>query len=129
TAFVSYIRLTDLSMSYANAGHNMPLVRLAPHGEDSLANFKVLMARGPRLGDTDSDRFEERNIQLPVGALIFWYTDGVLDCVNEHGKNFGKKRVMEILAEYSPQSCTMVRDALVDEIMRFTGGVRPPDDI
>ncbi len=129
TAFVSKIRLDSMTMAYANAGHNMPLVRNGHSSTAHLGNFGVLSARGPRLGDSTTDRFEEKAIELKTGMLFFWYTDGLLDCVDDRQLPFGKKRLLEVLHDHGEESSTLIRDAIVDEMMRFTGGVRPPDDV
>jgi sigma-B regulation protein RsbU (phosphoserine phosphatase) len=124
TAFISSIHLPSLTMRFANAGHNMPLLYSGTNGK-----FGVLPARGPRLGDSLSDNFEEKTMQLAADMMVFWYTDGVLDCINGQGEAYGKKRLLSVLADSHEQSSSRIRDALVDDIMRYSGGARPPDDI
>jgi serine phosphatase RsbU (regulator of sigma subunit) len=129
TAFVSNVELETLHMTFANAGHNMPLVYRGHNGVGTRETFKPLLARGPRLGDSPGDRFEEKEIQLNAHALLFWYTDGLLDCVNPEGECFGKRRVLAVLRENREKSSPMIRDSLISEMMRFTGGMIPPDDV
>jgi serine phosphatase RsbU (regulator of sigma subunit) len=129
TAFISNFHLQTLQMSYSNAGHNMPILHTLKNGGGIHNDFKVLLARGPRLGDSPSSHFEEKKVQLKPETLLLWYTDGLIDCESEQGESFGKKRVMGLIREHAEESPSLIRDALVDEIMRFTGGMRPKDDV
>lgn len=129
TAFISNFHLRTFQMTYSNAGHNMPILHTVKNGEGLRDDFKVLLARGPRLGDSPTSRFEEKTMQLKPNMLLLWYTDGLIDCESEQGDFFGKKRLMDLLREHGEESSSLIRDALVDEVMRFTGGSRPKDDV
>ena len=129
TAFISIIDTKDMTMTYANAGHNMPLLFPFDNGHLSRRKVRVLLSRGPRLGDSDRDQFEEKTLQLQEKNIVVWYTDGLLDCNNDKGELFGKRRLLDLVISNSEESSGQIRDEIVDEIMRFTGGVRQPDDI
>ncbi len=131
TAFIANIRTSDLEMAFANAGHNLPLFCATRNGgtPERDGGMHALLARGPRLGDAAEDRFEEKRMRLDPGMLLFWYTDGLLDCVNESGESYGKKRMLQVLRTHSDDSSPTIRDALVQEITQFSGQASLPDDV
>lgn len=64
---------TDRSLVYANAGHLPPLLSVPGEGVRRLAS-----ASGPPLGGGPFTLREEQ-VELPVGALLALYTDGLVE--------------------------------------------------
>jgi serine phosphatase RsbU (regulator of sigma subunit) len=70
------------SVIVANAGH------LAPY----LAGQEIAVENGLPLGITAETDYPEVNIQLPVGAQLTLYTDGVVEARARSGELFGFDR-------------------------------------
>jgi len=88
TFFSSLIDLRTRKLYYANAGHEMPLVYRAQTGV-----LEPLVSSGVRLGDSPNAIFEQKCIQLGSGDTIVWYTDGVIEAVDENGKEYGERKL------------------------------------
>ena len=51
----------------------------------------VLMARGNRLGDLEESRYDEKTQPRMKGDVLVWYTDGIVECENDRGEEYGEK--------------------------------------
>ncbi len=61
---------------FATAGHLPPLL-VPPPGADARPHF--VSAAGPPLGVLEVGSYEEREVDLPAGALLALYTDGLVE--------------------------------------------------
>lgn len=86
TAFVGVIEGGWLR--YVNAGHTPGLV-LGPAGQAA-----PLRSTGTVLGLVPGAAFEERCAPFPPGSLLVLYTDGLTECTNASGEEFGTERVL-----------------------------------
>lgn len=110
-------------LSYANAGHNPPLIR---HRQGS---FEYLKTR-PNfiLAGIEGASYHKNEIQLLPGDEIFLYTDGVTEATNNSQELFGESRLKETLnnpEETVESRCKNVKHS----IDRFVGEAEQFDDI
>ncbi|MBQ0010255.1 MAG: SpoIIE family protein phosphatase, partial [Ruminococcus sp.] len=81
TAWQGGLDLETGLVSFANAGHNPPLVR---HGN---GKFEYLRSRaGFVLAGMDSGRYRAQELQLAPGDTVFLYTDGVTEATDAHNE-------------------------------------------
>ncbi len=73
--------------TYANAGHNPPLL-LQPNG-----SFQALPGNGIALGVLPEIQMQSRSMALRPGETIIFYTDGVTEALNEDFDEFGLERL------------------------------------
>ena len=111
-------------LTYANAGHNQPLVRRT--GESSCIR---LDAEGLIMGVKKSVVFEERGIELLKGDVVLFYTDGVNEAMNPQGELFGTERICEHLGRVTHLSVTEIIDSFYTAVTEFTGSDTLQDDI
>jgi serine phosphatase RsbU (regulator of sigma subunit) len=130
TCFVSIIDMTRRSISYSNAGHNFPYLYRAPQtlrpGE---SEFTVLMSRGNRLGDLQESSFTETEAVLRPGDVLVFYTDGIVECENAQGEEYGEKRFRGSIRNASNQEPAQLRDSVVAAAASFFGDRPRKDDI
>lgn len=88
TAFLGF--LGRKGMRYANAGHLAPLV-LRAEGEISEAGGGELP-----LGIEERPRYEQRELELERGDILFAFTDGIIEARRE-GELLGEERLRSIL--------------------------------
>lgn len=110
--------------TYANGGHEMPLVVPADGSEPrALGGSGTLLGMFPRLGVT----IEQARIG-PGDSLVL-YTDGVTDARAAGGERYGEARFRAALRRSarpgSPAPCREV----IDDVMAFQGSGEPADDI
>jgi sigma-B regulation protein RsbU (phosphoserine phosphatase) len=76
-----------------------------------------------------SDRvYEQEEIAVEDGDLIFLYTDGAVEPANKNGEQFGINRLREHISE-SPARPAAVIDTLREKIQAFSSHAPPHDDI
>jgi len=96
TFFLGILDLGNGMLSYANAGHNPPvLIRKG-------GKVKVFeSANAIPLGLFEDFSYPESQIKLQAGDVIFAYTDGVNEAENESMMLFGEKQMLRILEQSS----------------------------
>lgn len=114
------------TVTYVNAGHNPPL--LARGAEDG-GPPKPLTRTGMALGVLPDSTYEQRTVHLDPGDLILFYTDGVLDAMNDRGEAFGKQRLEQLLQGPYRDRASQLVDALLQEVEVFAGERALYDDI
>ena len=108
-----------------NCGHNIPLIK----HKDGQYEFIKLQANIP-LGAFDNFDFKIYETQLYKDDILFMYTDGVTEAINEKDEMFGENRLLECLNKYSN---TVEVDNLISdvktELKNFVNSTPQSDDI
>ncbi len=124
TCFASVIDTKARTITYANAGHNLPyLVR----GQG--AELGNLTSRGNRLGDDVTSEYEPKTTQLEAGDMLVWYTDGVVENDNPGGEQYGERRFRTAIKKFAGMDAASMRDELVQDAAEFYGDEARKDDI
>jgi phosphoserine phosphatase RsbU/P len=114
TAFLAV--LTPRSLRWASAGH-LPTLHL------SGGSIHELEATGLPLGVDESAHYEERELALADGDLVFAYTDGLVEARRD-GEAYGPARFAALVARLAtsldPQRLTR---AVHDEVAGWSGGL------
>jgi len=111
-------------LTYANAGHNHPMIC-----RKGLNACIELDAEGLILGVKQSVVFEERVIELYKGDVLFFYTDGLTEATNPEGEMFQNWRVCSHLATVSDLPVKDIIDSFYRTVTEFTGSTTLQDDI
>jgi serine phosphatase RsbU (regulator of sigma subunit) len=122
TCFYAILDPDSGSLSYANAGHDLPYLW---HGGDA----GELRATGMPLGLMPGMSYEEeKKIDLDVGEGVFFYSDGLVEAHNPKGEMFGFPRLRALIAEHAEEES--IGDFLIKELYSFVGeGWEQEDDI
>src|SRR4029453_10321360 len=80
TCFYAILKPESATLSYANAGHDLPYVRRA--GGDA----EELRARGMPLGLMPGMRYEQKEIVLEAGEAGLFYSDGLVEAHDPQGE-------------------------------------------
>jgi serine phosphatase RsbU (regulator of sigma subunit) len=127
TCFASIVDPKRRTITYANAGHNFPY--LFRHTSDGRGEFGSLMVRGNRLGDDRNSRYEAKTTELLPGDVVVWYTDGIVECENASGEEYGEKRFRASVRRAAALDAGEMRDAIVSDAAAYFGQVSRKDDI
>jgi predicted ester cyclase len=123
TCFYAILDPKRGSLSYANAGHDIPYLRR--RGGDC----QELRARGMPLGLMPGMSYEEKEIVLDAGEEALLYSDGLVEAHDPKGEMFGFPRLQQLLAEHGDEKESL-EDALLEELSSFVGqGWEQEDDI
>jgi len=126
TCFASIVDTKLRTITYANAGHNFPYLY---RNTDGKGDFGSLMIRGNRLGDDRTSKYDAKTTELRAGDVIVWYTDGIVECENEAGEEYGEKRFRASVRRASSLDAGEMRDAIVADATSFFAGAQRKDDI
>jgi serine phosphatase RsbU (regulator of sigma subunit) len=125
TCFASIVDTKARTITYANAGHNFPyLYRASGKGE-----FGSLMIRGNRLGDDRASKYEAKTTELVPGDMLVWYTDGIVECENAAGEEYGEKRFRASVRKAAALDAGEMRDAIVADATSYFAETPRKDDI
>jgi anti-sigma regulatory factor (Ser/Thr protein kinase) len=106
---------------FANAGHNLPIVRKADGADE-------LRATGMPLGLLPGMAYEETEAQLRGGDQLVLHSDGIAEAHGPGGEMFGIPRLRDVVAA-APSGDRLLGDVL-SALERFTGqGWEQEDDI
>ncbi|MBT1076513.1 SpoIIE family protein phosphatase [Geobacter grbiciae] len=121
-----YIRLdaANHTLSYANAGHNHPVLY---HSEEG--SFVELDADGMIMGVMKEVGFEEKSIRVAAGDIFILYTDGVTEAESAGGEPFGTGRLCEAIAEYRHSHPREIMGGIFQKLTLFTGARPLSDDV
>jgi phosphoserine phosphatase RsbU/P len=126
TAFLAEINLETREMRYVNCGHNYPILRRAS-GE-----IERLSTGGPPLGTplftADEIPYPSGSVQLQPGDLLFIFTDGVVEAVNESGEEYSEARLLSCV-QPTPATAADVLSRVMTDVNNFVGYARQHDDI
>ncbi len=124
TCLVAVIDLEREELSLANAGHNFPYLHRrggAPEVIDAVAGYP--------LGFEEDCLFQELTTRFARGDALFLYSDGIVECVNREGEEFGYGRLEAFLEEQGDAPPDVLRRSLLERAARFTGEDRFDDDV
>jgi sigma-B regulation protein RsbU (phosphoserine phosphatase) len=111
-------------LTYANAGHNPPLVYPGKN-----ARCMELDAEGLILGVKSDVQFEEKSIQLSRGDMVLFYTDGITEARNGAGDLFGTERLCSILKAGFRENPEYLIETILREVTAYSGTTTVEDDI
>jgi sigma-B regulation protein RsbU (phosphoserine phosphatase) len=73
-------------------------------------------------------KYQELDLQLETGDVLVFYSDGLVEALNDIGDDFGLKRLSEVVrlnVDKEPAEIVQVLNRAVDD---FVGRVAPHDD-
>jgi sigma-B regulation protein RsbU (phosphoserine phosphatase) len=123
TAFYGLLDWRNGVLTFANAGHNPPLLLRADGTTESL------IEGGVALGVLEDARYEERPVALGDGDILVLYTDGVSEAENEHNDQFGPERIEAIVRANPGHSARELTQDIVAAVLDWAGERGPNDDL
>jgi sigma-B regulation protein RsbU (phosphoserine phosphatase) len=127
TCFASVIDPAAHTITFANAGHNFPYIYRKD--ETGKGQFGALMTRGNRLGDLQESKYQAKEMELRPDDVLVWYTDGIVECENEAGEEYGEKRFRAAIRRAEGKDPAHMRDDVVAAAQTFFGQRPRKDDI
>jgi len=121
TCFYAILDPKSASLTYANAGHDLPYLHRNGDAEE-------LRATGMPLGMMPGMSYEEREASLEEGDCVLFYSDGLVEAHNPRGEMFGFPRLRALVAEHGEE--WSLANLLLEELYSFVGeGWEQEDDI
>jgi phosphoserine phosphatase RsbU/P len=123
TAVVAEYETTSHTLTYVNAGHNVPLLLRAD------GRVERLERGGLPFGIDGKAPYDVADIQLESGDILVIFTDGLVEAVNEQGEEYGEDRLLAIIPALRQYRAKDGISAMMNELNRFTGMAHQHDDI
>ncbi len=120
TCLVLVADLATGEVVFANAGHNLPLVR----GDSGV---RELRATGMPLGLMLESEYDEIHDTIETGDVLLLYSDGITEQHDDSGEMFGTDRTRDLVGAAS--SGAELLDACVGALARFSGTREQEDDV
>jgi serine phosphatase RsbU (regulator of sigma subunit)/predicted ester cyclase len=121
TCFYAILDPKSATLSYANAGHDLPYLR---HGDEA----EELRARGMPLGLMSGMSYEEGEASLRQEDDVLFYSDGLVEAHDPKGEMFGFPRLRALVAQHAEERS--LGNLLLEELYSFVGeGWEQEDDI
>jgi serine phosphatase RsbU (regulator of sigma subunit) len=112
TCFYAILDPKSATLSYANAGHDLPYLHRNGEAEE-------LRARGMPLGLMHEMGYEEKEVVLERGDSALFYGDGLVEAHDPYGQMFGFPRLRSLVAEHGEKRS--LGELLLEELYSFTG--------
>lgn len=119
TCLIAVLEPATGHVRFANAGHNLPLLRGAQ-------GVHSLRARGMPLGLLPEMVYEEQEDIVAPGQLLMLYSDGIVEARNPQRELFGEKRLAAHLAGWTPDRT--LTETLCEAVAEFSGPGREQED-
>ncbi len=110
--------------TYANGGHNPPLVIHADGSSDLLP-----LTNGIALGVAPGIEYEQKTVVLAPGDTALLYTDGVTEAMNRDDEEFGVERLKTTFSQSPPTDPRQANDEVFRAVHEFVGDTLQSDDI
>ncbi|MDQ5986595.1 MAG: two-component system, LytTR family, sensor histidine kinase LytS [Syntrophus sp. SKADARSKE-3] len=109
---------------YSNAGHNPPVLLHRGHSPEYLSS-----GENPPLGVMDDYEYTMGTLHLAPGDVLFLYTDGVTEAMNQQDQLFSEPRLLECLDRGGDMEVRDLVTKILADVHTFTKGAPPSDDM
>ncbi len=121
TFFYAEWNRAQASLSYVNAGHNMPIL-WSPRGK------RRLDQGGPALGFFLDSEFEVGSIGLEAGDLLAVFSDGIPEAGVRQGEQFGEPRLEAVVTAHAAKPLAAIQEQILNAVREWAGD-EPEDDM
>jgi serine phosphatase RsbU (regulator of sigma subunit)/anti-anti-sigma regulatory factor len=106
----------------ASAGHPAPILAAAE-------STRIELTSGCVLGSQNPTAFEEKELQLQVGDVLLFYSDGLSEARNGEGKEFTIDRLEELAQQHRLSGAAETGHDVETALSRHVEGVACADDV
>jgi serine phosphatase RsbU (regulator of sigma subunit) len=123
TLFLARLNTTTGDLVYCNAGHP-PALLIHDNG-----GVEELNEGGPVLGAITGTEFVNGKTQLRAGSTLLAYSDGIAECRNESGVEFGVEGLLNSVRASTPSGPNSMLFSVLAGVENFAGTGHREDDI
>jgi len=124
TAFMGIYNIPNGKFVFLNAGHNPPLIKKRAGAYEFLETEP-----GYVLAWMKNAKYKETEISLEPGDVLYLYTDGVTEAMNQRKELFGEQRLLSVLNANKDCPPKELLSVVKREIDNFEDGAEQADDI
>ncbi|MCJ7681279.1 MAG: PP2C family protein-serine/threonine phosphatase, partial [Candidatus Aminicenantes bacterium] len=116
----------DQYLGLCSAGQTQPIHFSSKTGEAILVETE---GDTFPLGILEDSQYEETKIQLTAGDKVVFYTDGIVEAMNEQEEMFGFDRLLEVVQGAKSMTAESLLKEILDKVNEFVGGAAQHDDL
>ncbi|NMC79201.1 MAG: SpoIIE family protein phosphatase, partial [Chloroflexi bacterium] len=124
TAVYAVLDTQTGQLTYANAGHNRPLVLRAGSRQ-----LETLPKGDMALAVLENTPYHDQSLQLEPGDCLIFYTDGVTESFAASGDTFGEDRLAALLRGAFGLDACQILDRIDQALIEFRQGIPLSDDV
>jgi serine phosphatase RsbU (regulator of sigma subunit)/putative methionine-R-sulfoxide reductase with GAF domain len=124
TAFMAMLDPETGTLTYANAGHNLPIWRKSKDN-----SCQRLEMDGIALGVTGDATYTDKKITLATGDYLLLYTDGVTEAMSDKEEFFTEQRLYDLIEQEKFSTSEELLHKIESAITAFRNGEAPSDDL
>ena len=121
TVWAGEINTRTGHVTFVNAGHNPPIVRLGGKAEYLKSRPSLVLGAMPGV------HYRVNDLNLSPDDAIYLYTDGIVEQPNAASELYGEDRLLGILSNTKKKRGAVLSD-VIDDVRRFSVGVEQADD-
>ena len=127
TSFMAVIDLKTGEVKYCNAGHNKPLIYRKTEGKFSWLDT----SHGFVLAGIDTVKYKLETLTMKSGDILYLYTDGVTEAINEKKELYSDERLINLLNNTNVDNTNSekILKIIKKDIEKFSGTEPQADDI
>lgn len=114
------------ALCLSSAGQTQPIHVSAASGHAQL--IETVGDTFP-LGILDDADYQETRVQLNHGDRVVFYTDGIVEAMNEHQEIFGFERLLELTANAGSLPAEILLQEIIQSVNAFAGNAPQHDDL
>jgi len=119
------------TITLSRAGHELPLIGRTD--DDNRFQVEYLSSEGMPVGMVEPELFDEviEDLTVPFGPgdLFVLYTDGITEVPNDEAREFSGTRLADAIRTLRPRDAAGMITGVLENVERFSGRTRFPDDI
>ncbi len=81
------------------------------------------------LGIMENAEYQETRLQLSAGDKVVFYTDGIVEAMNEKEEIFGFERLMEVVQGARSMGADTLLKEIIDRVKEFAASAPQHDDL
>ncbi len=116
TFFYGLLDVSRRTLTYANAGHNAPVLVRAD------SSILRLDQGGPVLGVFPEPQYARGKVHLAPGDRLVLFTDGLVEATNSFNDEFGEEQLIKMLVERRSLAARPLLDRAMKAASRFCNG-------
>jgi serine phosphatase RsbU (regulator of sigma subunit) len=113
-------------LTFSNAGQVQPILFSA--GKSKAEYIDTEGDRFP-LGIVKKCHYQATQVALQQGDILVFYTDGIVEAVNEKGELYGFERFLASIEEGRELGTDELLEKLIKDVMQYVGKVEQHDDL
>ena len=111
-------------LTYANGGHNSPLI---VHTDNTSSLLPP--TDGLALGLLPDYEYQQKTVTVAPGETLVLYTDGVTEAMNGDEEEFGVERLQKVFAQSHPHEAHAITQLIFNAVDEFAGDTPQSDDV